>query len=162
MKIGTKVLVLCLILVTVPTLLLGIVAYSNSSGAINEQIDTLLSTQIHDVYRMTASTYDLSQAKLKDDLTIMKTVFYQYGTPDIKDGKLVLSGGSRGTYVVNDNTEIVDRLAQETGSSASIFQKVGNQAVRISTNVIGEDGKRALGTTVSDTVYTTVIGRGVT
>lgn len=162
MKIGTKILIICMLLVIVPTLLLGLVAYFNSSTAINEQIDNYLSVQVSDVERMTASTYELSKTKSMGDLNVLHYTFYEHGTPAISDGKLVLTGGPGGTYVVNDNFEIVDNLEKMTGSKATIFQKVGNQAIRVSTNVIGADGRRALGTPASDAVYNTVIGRGET
>lgn len=48
MKVGTKILVICLFLAIIPTLMLGIVAYTSSSGVINDQIETLLETQVHD------------------------------------------------------------------------------------------------------------------
>lgn len=162
MKIGTKILIICLVLVTVPTLLLGLVAYNNSSAAISEQVEILLTTQISDVDKMTANTYDLAQQKLNGDLSVLRQTFYGYGTPGISDGKLVLSGGTRGTYVINDNNELVDQIERMTGSKATIFQKMNGQAIRVSTNVVGADGKRALGTPVSDAVYDTVIRRGET
>ena len=162
MKIGTKILIICLLLVIVPAVIIGIFAYTNASNAINDQVDNLLETQISDVERMTASTYELSQQKLTGDLNVLHHTFYEYGTPAIRDGQLVLSGGTKGTYVVNDNFEIVDSIETMTGSKATIFQKIGNQAIRVSTNVIGTDGKRALGTAVSDAVYSAVVGRGET
>lgn len=162
MKIGTKILIICLVLVIVPTLLLGLVAYFNSSSAINEQVDMVLKTQISDVEKMTANTYELAQQKLNGDLNVLRQTFYGYGTPAISDGKLVLSGGSRGSYVINDNNEIVDNIEKITGSKATVFQKIGDQAIRVSTNVVGADGRRALGTPVSDAVYNAVIVRGET
>jgi len=162
MKIGTKILIICMLLVIVPTLLLGLVAYFNSSSAINEQVDNFLTVQISDIEKMTASTYELSQTKIKGDLNVLHFTFYEYGTPAIVDGNLVITGGTRGTYTVNNNFEVVDAIEKMTGSKATIFQKVGNQAIRVSTNVIGADGKRALGTPASDAVYNTVIGKGET
>ncbi|MCU0631637.1 MAG: Cache 3/Cache 2 fusion domain-containing protein [Methanolinea sp.] len=162
MKIGTKILIICLVLVTVPTLLLGLVAYSNSSAAISEQVDALLVTQISDVDKMTTNTYDLAQQKLNGDLNVLRQTFYGYGTPGISEGKLVLAGGSRGTYVINDNNELVDQIEKTTGSKATVFQKMNGQAIRVSTNVVGADGKRALGTPVSDAVYSAVIQKGET
>ncbi|HPD11498.1 MAG TPA: Cache 3/Cache 2 fusion domain-containing protein, partial [Methanoregulaceae archaeon] len=162
MKIGTKILIICLVLVTVPTLLLGLVAYNNSSAALSEQVEILLNTQISDVDKMTANTYELAQQKVNGDLSVLRQTFYGYGTPGISDGKLVLSGGTRGTYVVNDNNELVDQIEKMTGSKATIFQKMNGQAIRVSTNVIGTDGRRALGTPVSEAVYDTVIRKGET
>ncbi len=162
MKIGTKILIICLILVIVPTLILGLVAYFNSSAAINEQVDNFLTMQISDVQRMTASTYELSKVKTLGDLNMFHYMVYEHGTPAIIDGNLVLTGGTGGTYIINNNNEIVDDLEKMTGSKATVFQKIGNQAIRVSTNVIGADGTRALGTPASDAVYNTVIAKGET
>ncbi|HQE85765.1 MAG TPA: Cache 3/Cache 2 fusion domain-containing protein, partial [Methanolinea sp.] len=162
MKIGTKVLIICLVLVTVPTLLLGLVAYTSSSNAISGQVDTLLSTEISDIQKMTANTYDLAQQKVNGDLNVLRSTFYGYGTPEISGGKLVLRGQGSREFVVNDNFEIVDQIERMTGSKATIFQKTGGQAIRISTNVVGADGKRAIGTPVSDAVYDAVIVKGQT
>jgi len=162
LKIGTKILIICLVLVIVPTLLLGLVAYTSSSNAISGQIDTLLSTEINDIRKMTANTYELAQTKVNGDLNVLRSTFYGYGTPEISGGKLVLKGQGGQSYVVNDNFEIVDQIEKMTGSKATIFQKTDGQAIRISTNVVGADGKRAIGTPVSDAVYDVVISRGET
>ncbi len=160
MKIGTKILIICLLLVIVPALIIGIFAYTNASSAINEQVDTLLMTQVDDVATMIGITHDAAQNKLTGDLSVLRQKFYEYGTPSISDGRLVLTGGKAGTYVINDNNEIVDSIEKTTGSKATIFQKIGNQAIRVSTNVVNTDGSRAVGTAVSDEVYNAVILRG--
>jgi len=162
MKIGTKILIICMVLISVPTLLLGLVAYTSSSNAISGQVDTLLSTEISDIQKMTSNTYDLAQQKVNGDLNVLRSTFYGYGTPEISGGKLVLRGQGSQEYVVNDNFEIVDQIERMTGSKATIFQKTGGQAIRISTNVVGADGKRAVGTPVSDAVYDAVILKGQT
>jgi methyl-accepting chemotaxis protein len=44
------------------------------------------------------------------------------------------------------NFEVVDRLKQLTGCTATLFVKKGDQFVRVSTNVLKSDGTRAIGT----------------
>ncbi|MGC9436295.1 MAG: Cache 3/Cache 2 fusion domain-containing protein [Methanomicrobiales archaeon] len=161
MKMGTKILIICLVLVIVPTSLLGVVAYTSSAAAITDQVDDSLTTQIMDVDRMADNTYQLAQESLDAELSTLRYIFNSKGTPAIVDGQLVLQSGG-GDYVVNDNYEIVDQITQMTGSKATIFQKVGGQAVRVSTNVIGPDGTRAVGTVVSQPVYDAVVTRGET
>jgi len=161
MKMGTKILIICLVLVIVPTALLGVVAYTSSAAAITDQVDSLLSTQIRDVDRMAENTYELAQESLDAELSTLRYIFNSKGTPAIVDGQLVLQG-PEGNYVVNDNYEIVDQITRMTGSKATIFQKVGSQAVRVSTNVIKSDGTRAVGTVVSQPVYDAVVNRGET
>ncbi len=54
------------------------------------------------------------------------------------------------------DTEAVDGILSQTGSHATIFC----DDTRISTTFVGDDGKRAIGTTMSDAVYEKVIKNG--
>ena len=75
LKVGTKILVICLFLAIIPTLLLGVVAYSSSSGVINEQIETLLETQVLDMKGWTNDVYKLTRNKVNSDLNVLKQNF---------------------------------------------------------------------------------------
>lgn len=72
------------------------------------------------------------------------------GTWSIKDGKLY-----KGDQLMNENFEIVDKVAELTGDTVTIFQ--GN--TRVSTTV-KKDGKRAIGTQVSKEVEAVVLKEG--
>jgi PAS domain S-box-containing protein len=157
MKIGTKILIICLILVIVPTLLIGTVAYITASNAINDQLDLTLNTQVNDIRAMTSNSYDLSKTKLDGDLNLLRNRFAAYGTASVYDGKI-----SYGSHIVNNNFQVVDSIETDMGSKATVFQKVGDKAIRVSTNVIGADGKRAVGTEISSVVYDAVITKGQT
>lgn len=157
MKIGTKILIICLILVIVPTLLIGTVAYITASNAINDQLDMTLNTQVNDVRSMTSNSYDLSKTKLDGDLKLLRNRFAALGKPAINNGRIAY-----GDQIVNDNFQVVDSIEKDSGSKATVFQKVGDKAIRVSTNVIGADGKRAVGTEISSAVYDVVITNGET
>jgi PAS domain S-box-containing protein len=157
MKIGTKILIICLALVIVPSLLIGSVAYITASSALNDQLDMTLSNQVNDIRSMTSNSYDLSKSKLDGDLNLLHNRFTALGTPSVSGGKLMYGG-----QVINDNFQVVDSIEADVGDKATVFQKIGDKAVRISTNVIGADGKRAVGTEVSATVYDNVINKGQT
>ncbi|WP_245926510.1 methyl-accepting chemotaxis protein [Methanospirillum lacunae] len=148
-------------MVIVPVLTLGAIAYTSAYNAVYSDISQNLGNQVSDMKDESATVYNLTQNKVNDDLNILRNSFYSKGTPEINDGKLILSSGSS-RYVVNDNFEIVDGVQKLVGGAATIFQKEGDKAVRISTNVIGDDGKRAIGTTVSQAVYDAVINKGET
>ena len=66
------------------------------------------------------------------------------------------------SWITGDFT-FVDEIAADTGSSATIFQLVGDKLVRVSTNVKKKDGSRAIGTyiTTDSPVYQTLM-RGQT
>ncbi|MHB8164209.1 MAG: Cache 3/Cache 2 fusion domain-containing protein, partial [Methanoregula sp.] len=157
MKIGTKILIICLILVIIPTLVLGTVAYITASNAINDQLDMTMNTQVSDIRGMASNSYDLSKNKLNGDLNLLRNRFTSSGSPAIVGDKIAYGG-----QVVNDNFQVVDSIEKDMGSKATVFQKVGDKAIRVSTNVIGADGKRAVGTPVSDAVYDAVINKGQT
>lgn len=59
-------------------------------------------------------------------------------------------------YIINDNFELPDRLNELCGGTATIFMK----DVRVSTNVLKEDGGRAVGTTLQGPAYDAVFRRG--
>jgi PAS domain S-box-containing protein len=157
MKIGTKILIICLFLIIVPTLLLGSVAYITASNAINDQLDMTLNTQVNDYRSMTSNSYDLSKTKLDGDLNLLRNRFTAYGIPTVNNGKIAY-----GSHIVNDNFQVVDSIETDMGSKATVFQKVNGKAIRVSTNVIGADGKRAIGTEISSAVYDVVITKGQT
>ena len=80
LKVGTKILVICLFLAIIPTLLLGVVAYTSSSSVINEQTQALLETQVSDMKGWTNDVYKLTRNKVNSDLNVAKQNFYGKGT----------------------------------------------------------------------------------
>jgi hypothetical protein len=47
---------------------------------------------------------------------------------------------------MNNFFEVVDEVVKENGGTATLFVKVGNDFVRVATNVKKDDGSRAIGT----------------
>jgi len=163
LKVGTKILVICLFLAIVPTLLLGVVSYTSSSSVINEQTQSLLETQVSDMKGWTNDVYKLTRNKVNSDLNVAKQNFYAKGQPEVINGKMTLVDSAGTQYVVNDNFEIVDQVQAMVGGAATVFQVYNDSyAVRISTNVIGTDGQRAVGTRLTDEVYDFTVKKGET
>lgn len=163
MRVGTKILVICLLLAILPALLLGVVAYTSSSGVINDQTQTLLETQVQDMKGWTNDIYKLTRNKVNSDLNVAKQNFYSKGVPQIIDNQMVLVDNTGAKYVVNDNFEIVDKVQSMVGGAATVFQVYNNTyAARISTNVLDTEGKRATGTHLTDDVYKVTVEDGVT
>lgn len=163
MKVGTKILAICLFLAIIPTLLLGVVAYTSSSSAISEQTQALLETQVGDMKGWTNDVYKLTRNKVNSDLNVAKQNFYGKGIPVVIDGKMTLVDSSNKEYVVNDNFEIVDKVQTMVGGAATVFQVYNNSyAVRISTNVLDTNGQRAVGTRLTDEVYNVTVNNGMT
>jgi methyl-accepting chemotaxis protein len=163
MKVGTKILVICLFLAIIPTLLLGIVAYTSSSSVISEQTQALLETQVRDMKGWTNDVYKLTRNKVNSDLNVAKQNFYGKGTPEVIEGKMTLVDHNGQKYVVNDNFEIVDEVQAMVGGAATVFQVYNDTyAARISTNVLDTNGKRAVGTRLTDNVYEVAVKKGET
>lgn len=109
--------------------------------------------------------------------------WYKTAYEPILDGRrqvigVLYVGEKETTHIVNNNYEIVDKIRDRIGGTATIFQlktidrsKASDQAIRawqgdqamfrISTNVKKRNGDRAIGTIVSKPVYDTVM-RGKT
>lgn len=62
----------------------------------------------------------------------------------------------KGTTVMNNNMEWLDTFGQKTGDTATLFQN----DTRIATNVVKEDGSRAVGTQISEKVGNIVLKQG--
>ncbi len=62
----------------------------------------------------------------------------------------------KGTTVMNNNMEWLDTFGQKTGDTATLFQ----QDTRIATNVVKDDGSRAVGTKISEKVGNIVLKQG--
>ena len=69
-----------------------------------------------------------------------------------RDGKLLV-----GEYLINGNNELPDKVRELTGSNATIF--MGD--TRVATNILLQDGRRALGTKLAGPAYDAIYGKGM-
>lgn len=88
---------------------------------------------------------EAAQEKLKSDLAMAKIVLDEKypGEWQIKNDKIY-----KGETEINNNFTVVDLIGELTGDTVTVFQ--GD--TRVSTNVITNEGERAIGTKVSDAV----------
>jgi len=70
----------------------------------------------------------------------------------IEDEKLII-----GSYVANGNYELVDKIKQIFGGTATIFMR----DVRVSTNVLTNEGQRAVGTKLQGPAYDAIFKAGM-
>lgn len=54
-----------------------------------------------------------------------------------------------GTRKINGNYDVVDEIKKNSGATATIFVKEGDEFVRVSTNVLTPEGKRGVGTNLA-------------
>jgi methyl-accepting chemotaxis protein len=84
-------------------------------------------------------------------MRMLHELLEQRGEAKVADGKLQF-----GSYVVNGNYEVVDKLVAIAGGTATVF--LGD--TRISTNVMKDDGTRATGTPLVGVAKDVVLNRG--
>jgi PAS domain S-box-containing protein len=157
-SIGHKILLISLLLTILPVTIVGFYAYGQTEAGTWSQLEEHLNDQLFLEKVYIESTFSLAQDKVNSDLGVARAVFYSNGNPEIVDGQMVLGED----YVVNNNFEIVDNVKNMVGGTATVFQVLDGEAVRISTNVITDEGERAVDTTVSQPVYDTVVNKGET
>jgi hypothetical protein len=86
----------------------------------------------------------------KATLETLKSKLNRYGTAQL-EGIEDTSGKKIpalyfGKKKINNNFDIVDDVKKSNGGTATIFVKDGEDFIRVSTNVLKEDGTRAIGT----------------
>ncbi len=156
-SIEKKINVICMLLVIGPVLVLGFVAYNSVVAAQYNDMESNLGLHTDSVHEATEAVYSNVETKLSGDLNILERIVKEKGAITLTDGKL-----TAGNYNLFNDTKIVDEMQTLVGDAATIFRKDGDKAVRVSTNIISNDGKRAIGTTLSQEVYDKVIGKGET
>jgi methyl-accepting chemotaxis protein len=97
-----------------------------------------MATLASDSLRREAETK--AQTGLDANVTALREKLYAYGKPRRENDKLYF-----GEYLANGANDIVDQVQQRFGGTATIF--LGG--VRVATNVLKEDGSRAVGTTLA-------------
>jgi len=103
------------------------------------------------------------QAKVKKSMGLLQDMLKKLGAPKIEGtsdvaGKTVPSI-MFGPAKINGNFDVVDEVVKGMGGTATVFVKAGDEYVRISTNVLKDDGSRAIGTQLAhNPAYTAING----
>lgn len=94
---------------------------------------------------LTCQTYAQSEGKraadVKNAMKEMMAEAAKLGTPKLEGPALYF-----GTTKMNGNYELVDRLKEKHKCTATFFAKKGDGFIRVATNVVKDDGSRAVGT----------------
>jgi len=113
--------------------------------------------------KLNAAGPDNSQ-KVKDSMAMLKDQLNKLGTPKVEGtedvaGKKV-PGLLFGTKKINSNYEVVDAVKKKMGGTATVFVKSGDEFIRVSTNVLKDDGNRAIGTELAKNAALEAIKKG--
>lgn len=86
---------------------------------------------------------ELIEMKLEGDIkSLHQYSTVEYGELQLKNGTLAAETGES----IERDFKIPDKFYEETGSRATIFKKEGNDFIRVTTNIVDEQGQRAVGT----------------
>ncbi|MFW6014117.1 MAG: methyl-accepting chemotaxis protein [Nanoarchaeota archaeon] len=175
-----QLLVICVVLVSVPIIILGIASINSITEETYEQINENLEIEAKMAYEQVAEVYELALRDIDSNSRIMENLIV---TGDI----IVNESETRETTVVDQITgeerqidlplmtidgedyfetfELVDEYGDMLDSYVTIFQDLPDDSgtLRISTNVVDQDtGERAIGTYIpesSDVYQTTQEGK---
>jgi methyl-accepting chemotaxis protein len=154
--INKKIIAFALILTILPMTAVGIFAYEQTASAIREQLHERLDEQVSMEGQYVDAVFSVAQESMVADIAIAQEHFNTFGDASISDGDMVLGSD----YVVNGDTAIVDHIQEQSGGIVTIFQVHEGSASRIATTALDSDGERAIGTTLSSDIYSTVVSGG--
>jgi PAS domain S-box-containing protein len=164
LKIRTKLISVTICLVLLPLLCVSVLSLFRFGRALRAASQEDLEHLVRNIYSMCKIQQEMLQDKILSDLKVANNILYSYGSQIriIKDGQIRFNAVNQsngeviplevpewkiGETVITSNNEIVDEVKNLVGGTCTIFQRVkGDRFLRISTNVLGKDGKRAVGT----------------
>jgi hypothetical protein len=90
--------------------------------------------------------------KVQASMAALKAKTAKLGPPKIEGTEAVAGKDVPALYFgitrMNNNFDVVDEVVKENGGTATLFVKVGDEYVRVATNVKKNDGSRAIGTSL--------------
>ena len=124
-SIKTKLLTYFGIIILLSSIVIGLLGFLNNTKGMNNIKNEILKDHI-------ANNMNLAEKYLNDYYGVLR-----------QEGEIL--------YDIEDNSlenrfEMVDAIFEDLGDKATIFAKAGNDFKRISTNIMTEDNKRAVGT----------------
>lgn len=161
-KIGWRLNLVLGAIVTAIFLLLGIVITEFQKEKILTDTDLRMSEQAHDLAMYIRTEIDERQSFVKSNLNVAHALLLKYGGIVLNDkakitteAKNQISGEVFNVSIPEmqlsgkalfQNYTFVDEIERLTGSTSTIFQRIPQGFLRISTNVKNVEGKRAVNT----------------
>ena len=163
-SIRTKLISVTLFVVLVPLLCVSFISLNRFGKALRSASEDDLEHLVRNIYSMCKVQQEMVQTKVSSDLNVARELLYLHGraieiVPEKKIHFNAVNQFTGEQYPVNvpfwtlgdmpisRDTHFVDEARRLVGGTCTIFQRIdGNRLLRISTNVLGKDGKRAVGT----------------
>lgn len=165
---------ICIVLVSLPVMLLGIISVKSSENEIQGIIEGNTTKQAIMAVDEIKMAFGIIQEQVNTSLNVARNELYSVGDPYLEPDKIqemrVVNQITKETKTISIpamkineeqiafNYKIVDRIKELVGGTATIFQMIPDGALRISTNVMTKDNKRAVGTFIpaNSAVYKTI------
>jgi methyl-accepting chemotaxis protein len=149
-KLINKILIPLITIITVAVFISGYFITNFISDSMQEKAELLSESNINMITQQLTGTDILMYERVQSSMNVLRSFGNQLGvpllegqvnvgaavTPDLKFG---------GQSVVNDFV-LVDKVKSLVDGTATLFVKSGDSFIRVSTNVMKSDGKRAVGT----------------
>ncbi len=146
--------------IVIAVLIISIYSVHKLQNNIYSSIERNLSMEVSTIIKMFERERDLKLAKVKTDLKVAHEEFFdqQFGIRNSEINLWVVNQITLQTHEAKINPwylgddqiynsfNFVDKINSLVGGTTTIFQKIDSGYVRISTNVLKSDGKRAVGT----------------
>jgi PAS domain S-box-containing protein len=163
-KIRTRLISITLFLVLLPLLAVAFLSTKRFNDALREAAEQDLEHLVRSIYSMCMAQQEMVQQKVSADLKVARYVLQRYGPSiEVMEGERVRFDAINqvthevepvevpvwrvGGIPLQRDTCIVDEVQLLVGGTCTIFQFIGgDRLLRISTNVTGKDGRRAVGT----------------
>ncbi|MBW1737885.1 MAG: Cache 3/Cache 2 fusion domain-containing protein [Deltaproteobacteria bacterium] len=163
-RIRTKLIIVTLFLVLLPLMCVAYLSMDRFGKALRSASEEDLEHLVRNIYSMCKVQEEMVQMKVVSDLNVAREILYRHGhkieiVPEKKVSfdavnqftnerfPVTLPFWRVGGVPLSRDTHFVDEVQNLVGGTCTIFQRIeGDHLLRISTNVIGKEGKRAVGT----------------
>ena len=135
------------LLVAAAVSIAGVAGFHRLSNYVRVEAENQMASKLDHVIDVLESTNKIYSELVTSSMNVLRMLSAQQGSPrvsglDSQGYPALLFGDS----CVNTSNELVDRVSQIMGGTATFFVRDGDAFVRVSTNVREADGNRAIGT----------------
>lgn len=149
-KISFKFLVPVISIITLTVILISLQISSNIEDSILNESEQQTNENIEFIKEFLTSTDQLVMEKVKAGMEVLKHQTQILGDPSHGQISRISQRNAPDLYFGNKNQSLnfstVDLVKKLVGGTATLFSKSENNYVRVSTNVVKDDGSRAVGT----------------
>ncbi len=161
LKIGLRLNLILSAIVVIILVALGFYNYNAHKNRIMEDADTRMYESLDDLVKIIEVEIANSQDRVHYAMKTAHEFFYSFESLKLSEETISVNATDQvslnskqvtinalevgGNSLYNNNT-LVDQIKELTGATSTIFQKIQGGYLRITTNVLNQNGARAIGT----------------